>query len=160
MSNVELQMNLMLMSENKRFCSLALSLFHVKIEDWPLTCVEGVWKTSNVGARKNSPHRTSRFFLSPYCPLASLRKLTMAPVRRLASMQCVPTLACTCTSGVYDKQLKLKKKDRRVWVNSSMWKLCWRVHLNGSGNWLLEFNHRLKSKIDPTSQHDLRVRGN
>lgn len=33
MPNVELQMNLMLMSENKRFCSLALSLFHVKIED-------------------------------------------------------------------------------------------------------------------------------
>lgn len=159
MSNVELQMNLMLMSENKRFCSLALSLFHVKIEDWPLTFVEGVWKTSNVGATKNSPHRTSRFFLSPYCPLASATQVDHG-LRKASSVHAMCSNTCTCTSGVYDKQLKLKKKDRRVWVNSSMWKLCWRVHLNGSGTWLLEFNHRLKSKIDPTSQHDLKVRGN
>lgn len=68
MSNVELQMNLMLMSENKRFCSLALSSFYVKIEVRPLTCVEGVWKTSNVGARKNSPHRTSRSLLAHIAP--------------------------------------------------------------------------------------------
>ena len=143
MSNVELQMNLMLMSENKRFCSLAWSLCHVKIEDWPLTRVEGVWKTSNVGARKNSPHLTSRFFLRPYCPLASATQVDHGP-SKASCVHAMCSNTCTCTSGVYDKQLKLKKKDHRVWVNSSTWKLCWRVHLNGIGTWLLKFNHRQK----------------
>lgn len=108
LSNVELHMDLMLMSENKRFCSLALSSFHVKIEVRPLTCVEGVWKTSNVGARKNSPHRTSRSLLRSYCPLASATQVDPG----LSKESCVYALCSntsTCTSGVYDKQLKLKK---------------------------------------------------